>query len=266
MSLKRLIAIAAFGPALVALVLGCSVPIAANLDEPDANEAVVALERGGVGAEKQMDPQNEGRWRILVSKDEAAAAARVLNQDSLPPPATKGVLDALDDSSLIPSRAAEHAKLVVGTAGELERSLRSVRGVVAARVHLAVPSKGRFETETEAEPPTASVLLRHRGPTPPLSISAVQKLVAGAVPGLREQRVAVVTSRVQPEPTSAGAGLVRFGPITITKSTIPVLRMAVGIAVGLNLVLLVALVSLWSRARRAERAGANGVDAQKERS
>src|SRR6185369_4054001 len=42
------------------LLTGCNVPIAAGLDESDANHAVVALEKSGVAAEKDRDPESEG--------------------------------------------------------------------------------------------------------------------------------------------------------------------------------------------------------------
>jgi type III secretory pathway lipoprotein EscJ len=43
-----------------ALLAGCAVPVAAGLDEPDANKVVVALDQAGVDAVKDADPQVEG--------------------------------------------------------------------------------------------------------------------------------------------------------------------------------------------------------------
>lgn len=147
---------------LLFAVAGCAVPIVNGADEADANRVVVALEENGIAADKEADPATEGRFRVLVARDDASGAAQVLKQESLPPPATKGVLEALGEGGLVPSRSAEHAKLVAGTAGDLERSLRAIDGVLSARVHLAVPAKTPFEGENK-ETATASVLIRHRG-------------------------------------------------------------------------------------------------------
>ncbi|HEY5373199.1 MAG TPA: hypothetical protein VIK01_05905, partial [Polyangiaceae bacterium] len=97
-------------------LVGCNVPIAVRLDENDANHAVVALEKSGVAAEKDRDPDSEGRWRVSVARDDASSAAGVLTSESLPPPASPGLLDTLGQSSIVPSRASEQAKFVAGVA------------------------------------------------------------------------------------------------------------------------------------------------------
>src|SRR6187549_1310044 len=95
-----------------ALLVGCNVPIAVGLDENDANHAVVALERSGVAADKDRDPESEGRWRISVARDDASSAAGILSSESLPPPASPGLLETLGQGSIVPSRTSEQAKFV----------------------------------------------------------------------------------------------------------------------------------------------------------
>jgi len=238
--------------ASIAFIAGCNVPIAVALDETDANHAVVALEKSGVAAEKERDPDSEGRWRVSVARDDASSAALVLSSESLPPPASPGVLETLGQGSIVPSRGAEQAKLIAGTAGELERSLRSLDGVISVRVHLAVSGTDVLAPDEAPIPPSASVLLRHRGPTPPIATGDVQRLVAGAVPGLSPAQVAVVALPV-PEPARPQEReLARFGPVTVTRSSVLPLRTIVGGAVLLNLGLLAGLLVVWARARRAE--------------
>jgi type III secretion protein J len=236
-----------------ALAIGCSVPVAQDLDENDANEAVVALETHGVVASKEPDPQHEGRWLISVPQEEATGAAGILSRESLPATSAPGVLDAMGKGSIVPSRLAEHAKLVAGTAGDLERSLRSVNGVLSARVHLAVPLTDALDTDAEHAPhPTASVLVRHRGAQPPIALEEIQRLVAGAVPGLEPAQVSVVTTPVPSSARSVDHELTRFGPVTIARSSLTALRTIVSAAVLLNLALLGAIALLWSRMRKAE--------------
>lgn len=237
---------------LATLLTGCNVPIAAGLDENDANHALVALEKSGVAAEKDRDPESEGRWRVSVARDDASSAAGILSSESLPPAPSPGLLDTLGQGSIVPSRASEQAKFVAGISGELERSLRSLDGVVSVRVHLAIPEKDSLSPEEAAPPASASVLLRHRGSAPPIAVNDIQRLVAGAVPGLTATQVSVIASPVPLPPRLPERELSRFGPVTVTRASVFPLRTIVGGAVFLNLGLLAALFFIWSRARKAE--------------
>jgi type III secretion protein J len=242
------------------LAAACSVPVAAELDEGDASDAVVALEKGGVASEKERDPEHEGRYRVVVSRDDAPTALRVLSAEGLPPKAAPGVLDALGKGSLVPSRLAEHVKVVTGTSGDLERSLRAIDGVVSARVHLAVPPRDPLTLGEQAPRATASVLIRHQGPTPPLAAFDVQRLVAGAVPGLSADNVSIVMA-VAPAPgRSPARELSRLGPVTVTRSSMAPLRGMIAVAVLSNVVLLGCLLLLWARVRRTEGALASRND------
>jgi type III secretion protein J len=233
--------------------LGCTTPVASNLPESEANRAVVALEAHGVSADKERDPETEGRFRVIVSRDEAAAAAGVLAQESLPSPENPGVLQSLGAGSMVPSRLAEHARLLSGISGELEQSLAAVDGVVSARVHLAAPERGPLDSDVPRKP-SASVLIRHRGANPPLASSEIQRLVAGAVPGLQPADVSVVSSPAASSTRPADKELRRVGPITVTRASLSPLRAVAAGAVALNLALLVAVLLLWSKVRRTEHA------------
>lgn len=239
---------------MLVVLSGCSVPIARGLDEADANLVVVALEEGGVVASKEPDAESEGRWSIRVARDDASAAASVLKRESLPPASAPGVLQALGGGSLVPSRTSEHAKLVAGIAGDLERSLRSIDGVLSARVHLAVAPRDVLAAESGGELPTASVLLRHRGPTPPLASDQVQRLVAGAVPGLTPERVSVVSSPSALPAAGVERDLARVGPLTVTRSSVGPLRWIVSATVFTNLLALGFAAFAWVRARRTQLA------------
>lgn len=235
---------------LALLVSACSVPVAGGLEEGNANRIVVALEERGVVADKERDPEVEGRYRIVVARDDASTAISVLTRENLPAPEPPSVLDSLGQGGLVPSRSSEQARLIAGTAGELERSLREVDGVLSARVHLAVVGRDPLQTDDEPRKPTASVLIRYRGATPPIATDEVKRLVAGAVPELEPDQVAVVANSVPAPPAAAERELARFGPVTATRSSMLPLRLGVGIAVLANLVLLGLLLFLSSRLRQ----------------
>jgi type III secretion system YscJ/HrcJ family lipoprotein len=145
--------------AVGAVLAGCGVPVAVDLDEPEANRVVAALDANGVAADRTQEPGGARHFRVEVSRGDAARAVAVLTQEELPRRPSPGLLEALGEGALVPSRAAEQARIAVGTAGELERTLASADGVVSARVHLSVPPHDPL-ADSAAEPPRASVLLR----------------------------------------------------------------------------------------------------------
>jgi len=232
----------------IALATACTVPVAGGLEEGQANRIVLALDRAGVGSEKESDPATEGRYRVIVERDEAPRAITAMRAEDLPSPASPGLLDSMGKGALLPSRLAEHAQFLAGLSGELERTLLAIEGMLSARVHVSLP-----ETDPLREGPrmkaTASVLLQHRGATPPIDIHEVKRIVAGAAPGLAPDDVAVVMV-----PRAAGAAadraLARLGPITATRGSVGLLRIVTAGVVIIDLALLAAVLLLWSRLRR----------------
>ena len=235
-------------------VSACNTAVANDLAEAEANRAVVALEVHGVAAEKERDPEVEGRFRVNVSRDEAAAAASVLSREALPTSESPGILESLGKGSVVPSRLSEHARLLSGISGELETSLRAVDGVVSARVHVAAPERNLLDGDEAQTKPSASVLMRHRGSTPPIAAAEIQRLVAGAVPGLEADAVSVVVSPATASTKPLEKELRRVGPITVTRASLSPLRAVAASAVVLNLALLVAVLLLWAKVRRTEQA------------
>lgn len=236
------------------LLAGCAVPVAGALSDEDANRVVTVLEASGVAATKESDPEHEARFRVQVGREDASLAVTVLSHENLPPAKAPGVLDALGESGIVPSRTAEHAKLVAGTAGDLERSLRAIDGVISARVHLAVPEGDALSLEDKPREPSASVLLRHRGVSPPLAITDIQRLVAGAVPGLLPAQVNVVATPTPARSRPADRELSRVGPVTVTRASLLPLKLLVAGAALLNILSLGLVVVLWSRLRKTQLA------------
>jgi type III secretion protein J len=227
---------------------GCTVPVAGSLDDGQANRIVLALDRAGVGAEKELDPAAEGHYRVMVERDEAPRAITAMRAEDLPTPPSPGLLDSLGKGTLLPSRLAEHAHFLAGLSGELERTLLAVEGMLSARVHVSIPQADPLREGPRVKA-TASVLLQHRGATPPIDAHEVKRIVAGAAPGLSPEDVAVVMVPRAPG-AAADRALSRLGPITATRGSVSLLRMVTAGIVMVALALLVAVLVLWSRLRR----------------
>jgi type III secretion protein J len=173
-----------------------------------------------------------------------------MRDEELPRTQPSSVLDAVGKGSLVPSEAAEHAQLVAGIAGDLERSLEGIDGVLSARVHLNVPPPSPLRDLAPARG-SASVLLEHRGSTPPLSADAVQRLVAGGVAGLLPTDVAVVMIS-RPVPAAPAAGeLGHVGPIAVARRSMRELQGALVGLVALVAILAAATLVLYARLTRA---------------
>jgi type III secretion protein J len=204
----------------------CSVPVASGLDDIEADGVVVALDKAGIDSSKEADSAGENKWRVVVAHDDVSGALRTMLDERLPRSEPAGILDAVGKGSLVPSEAAEHAQLIEGLGGELERSFERIDGVLSARVHLNLPVASTFRDIATAKA-TASVLLEHRGSTPPLTPEAVQRLVAGACAGLSPSDVAVVLVSHPAVARAPGSELSHVGPIAVSHASRRTLQLVV---------------------------------------
>jgi flagellar M-ring protein FliF len=132
--------------------------------------------------------------QIMVPADQVTRARLLLAKDSLPSGGSIGyeIFDRGD--SFTTNEFQQNMNQLRALEGELARTIRSINGVRAARVHLVLPKREPFSRERQGA--QASVLLTtagvgrldHEG------VQAVVTMVAAAVPGLRPQNVAVVDS------------------------------------------------------------------------
>jgi type III secretion protein J len=226
--------------------------VAAGLEEADANRVVVALDQAGIDASKEADPAAEGRFRVNVPRDDAARALATMADEQLPRVKSHGVLDAADRGQLVPSQAAEHAQLVAGLSGDLERTLGGIEGVLAARVHLNVPVRDGI-LGGPLPKATASVLVEHRGSTPPLAPESVQRLVAGGAPGLLPADVVVVFVPHIARPSGGRSDVAHVGPIAVLRGSMTTLKIALASLVVLILALAAATLGLYAKVGRMKR-------------
>jgi type III secretion protein J len=207
---------------------GCFSPVAAGLDEAEANRTVVALQASGIDARKEAETGADGHFRVMVSDSEAGRALVTLTEEGLPRPKSTSLAEAVGKNALVPSVAAEQAELSAGLAGELEKSLGQLDGVVVARVHLNLPPQSPLRDRDKKDRATASVLLSYRGTTPPLTEAQVKKLVSSSVPELAADDVTVIAVAKAAKSPSAMAELARVGPLGVAPGSATPLRLMLG--------------------------------------
>ena len=162
----------------------------ADLDLREAGQVVDQLERAHIP--RQMEA---GGARILVPADQVARARVLLAKEGLPSGGSIGyeIFDRSDNMTA--SSFQQGISQTRAMEGELARTIRTLQGVRAARVHLVLPRREPFARDRQEA--QASVVLTMAGAArmDRDAVQAVLNLISAAVPGLRPQNIAVVDSR-----------------------------------------------------------------------
>ncbi|HSS13430.1 MAG TPA: flagellar basal-body MS-ring/collar protein FliF [Rhizomicrobium sp.] len=129
---------------------------------------------------------------ILVPADQVTKLRMALAQDNLP---AAGVgYEIFDKSDAFSTTAfVQNINHQRALEGELSRSMQTIEGIEAARVHLVIPERQIFSRDDQQ--PSASVVLKTAGRMDRGQVLAIQHLVAAAVAGLSPDRVAIVDDR-----------------------------------------------------------------------
>jgi flagellar M-ring protein FliF len=129
---------------------------------------------------------------ILVPADQVIKLRMALAQDNLP---AAGVgYEIFDKSDAFGTTAfVQNINHQRALEGELSRSMQTIEGIQAARVHLVIPERQIFSRDDQQ--PSASVVLKTAGRMDRGQVQAIQHLVAAAVSGLSAARVAIVDDR-----------------------------------------------------------------------
>ncbi|MBB2203617.1 flagellar basal-body MS-ring/collar protein FliF [Gluconacetobacter takamatsuzukensis] len=161
-----------------------------GLDLNESARMVEDLSKAHISSTTSQDGTN-----IYVPKDQVANARLLLAKDGLPSGGSVGY-ELFDKTATLTSTQFEQTiNETRALEGELERSIRLLHGVRNVRVHLVLPHRDLFSTQTN--PSQASVVLDigNSGHMAPDGIQAIQNLVAAAVPGLRPQSISIVDTR-----------------------------------------------------------------------
>lgn len=148
----------AIGAICMALALGACerTPLYSALTEQQANEVEAALLAAGIDASKQAAGKN-GNWGVHVAKAEVPQAMSVLRAQGLPREPLQSMGEVFRKEDFVSSPLEERARYVHALSQELARTLMQIDGVVAARVHIALPERNMLQPENESA--SASVVI-----------------------------------------------------------------------------------------------------------
>jgi len=159
----------------------------ADLQPADASAIIEELESRGI-------PHEVRDADILVPADQVGRLRMQMAELALPGGGNMGyeVFDQMD--SLGATNFMQSMNRVRALEGELGRTIRSIEGVAAARVHLVLPEREMFTRQARA--PSASVYVKmQRGRLEKDQVLAVQHLIAAAVPDLEPSGVSIIDER-----------------------------------------------------------------------
>lgn len=125
---------------------------------------------------------------IMAPQEKLAQLRMAMAADKLSGKVGYEVLDAEEPFGVSSSRARMNETRAIE--GELEKSIQSLDNVTRARVHIVMPDRAMFATESRKA--TAGVTVKTTGRLPAGAVQAIRYLVASSVPELSPEQVSIV--------------------------------------------------------------------------
>jgi type III secretion protein J len=174
--------------ALCLALSACKVDLYSNLTEREANEMLAALTTESIPAEKEA--AEGGQWQLKVEEGRLPAALDVLRAQGLPHDRYASMGDVFQKQGLVSTPAEERMRYIYAVSQELSQTLRTIDGVVAARVHVVIPANDPLSDKLK--PSSAAVFIKYR-PDVDLRLLAptVKDMVAHSIEGLSHDQVSL---------------------------------------------------------------------------
>ncbi|ACM25454.1 flagellar M-ring protein FliF [Agrobacterium sp. SHOUNA12C] len=194
----RLLTLAGVGILSVALVLFAALyvnkpaqeTLYVGLDATDLNQISIAL------AEAKINFQVGADGTSLTVPTGMTGKARALLAERGLPNSTNAGYELFDNvGSLGLTSFMQEVTRVRALEGEIGRTITSISGISAARVHIVMQDVGNFRKADQK--PTASVMIRANAEAARKAAQAIRHLVASAVPGLEVDDVTILDSTGQ---------------------------------------------------------------------
>jgi len=193
-----LLALAGVGVVSVVLILAAAFlvnkpaqeTLYVGLDTPDLNQISIALAEANIGFQVGTDGSS-----ITVPAGMTGKARLLLAERGLPNSANAGYELFDNVGSLGLTSFMQEVTRVRALEGEIGRTIQSISGITAARVHIVMPEVGNFRKAEQK--PTASVMIRASVAAGRTAATSIRHLVASAVPGLDVADVTILDSAGQ---------------------------------------------------------------------
>lgn len=158
-----------------------------GLERSDVNQIGMVLGEAGVSFDVGSDGTS-----VLVPAGKTAQARMLLAEKGLPSSTNAGYELFDNVGSLGLTSFMQEVTRVRALEGEIARTIQSIAGIKAARVHIVVADRANFRRDQQE--PSASVVIRASGIDTTKTAMSIRHLVAAAVPGLGADKVTVLDS------------------------------------------------------------------------
>ncbi|MFG1400448.1 flagellar basal-body MS-ring/collar protein FliF [Xanthobacter sediminis] len=162
-------------------------PLYANLTREDVNRIGSALKDASIPFDVNADGTT-----VMVSHADTAKARMLLAVKGLPQSGNTGYELFNDVRSFGLTSFMQEVTRVRALEGELARTIQTMKGIKAARVHIVLPDRAAFRRDQQQA--SASVVIRTENAEDASTAQAIRRLVAAAVPGLRLDDVTVLNT------------------------------------------------------------------------
>ncbi|WP_454848174.1 flagellar basal-body MS-ring/collar protein FliF [Rhizobium binxianense] len=194
----RLMILGGVGVASIAIILAAALlvnkpaqeTLYVGLETPDLNQISMALAEANIDFQVGADGSS-----ITVPAGMTGKARLLLAERGLPNSANAGYELFDNVGSLGLTSFMQEVTRVRALEGEIARTIQSISGITAARVHIVMPEVGNFRKAEQK--PTASVMIRASAATGRNAAISIRHLVASAVPGLDVDDVTILDSAGQ---------------------------------------------------------------------
>jgi len=158
-----------------------------GLDRSDVNQIGMVLGEAGISFDVGTDGTS-----VLVAAGSTAQARMLLAEKGLPTSTNAGYELFDNVGSLGLTSFMQQITRVRALEGEIARTIQSISGVKAARVHIVMSERANFRRDEQK--PSASVVIRYSGLDAEKTAMSIRHLVAAAVPSLAADEVTVLDS------------------------------------------------------------------------
>jgi flagellar M-ring protein FliF len=194
----RLMILGGVGVGSIAIILAAAIfvnkpaqeTLYVGLETTDLNQISMALAESNVDFQVGTDGTS-----ITVPAGMTGKARLLLAERGLPNSANAGYELFDNVGSLGLTSFMQEVTRVRALEGEIARTIQSISGITAARVHIVMPEVGNFRKAEQK--PTASVMIRASAATGRNAATSIRHLVASAVPGLDVADVTILDSAGQ---------------------------------------------------------------------
>ncbi|MEO5338359.1 MAG: flagellar M-ring protein FliF [Magnetospirillum sp. WYHS-4] len=161
-----------------------------ELDPADTGKITQHLEQSKV----PYEIRNNGT-AIFVPNDQAHKMRMDLTNKGVTAGGSLGYEIFDKNDSLGTTNFQQNINLIRAMEGELARTIKTLDGVHAARVHIVMPRRELFSRERQE--PSASVILKmkSKGRLGREQVQAIQHLVAGAIPSMNPSRISIIDDK-----------------------------------------------------------------------